>query len=55
MMDCSHCLVSIGVNGGRRSIFVGLAFATALAITIDNVFRSRSCEFVFIISTGGGM
>ena len=43
MMECSHCLMSVGVNDGIRSVFIGLAFATALAITVDNVFRSRSC------------
>ena len=39
MMECSHCLMSVGVNDGRRSVFIGLAFATALAITVDNVPR----------------
>ena len=54
-MECIHCLMFAGMNGGRRSVFVGLAFATSPAITVDDVFRSRSCAFIFTISTVGGM
>ena len=38
MMECSHFLVSEGVKGGGRSVFVRLALVTALAMDVDNVF-----------------
>jgi len=56
MMECSQFLVSEGVKGGRRSVFVGLALATALAMSVDNVFISSSfVGFVSTISTEGGL
>ena len=55
-MECSQFLESEGVKGGRRSVFVGLALATALAMSVDNVFISSSCVgFVSTISTEGGL
>ena len=56
MIECSQVLVSEGVKGGRRSIFVGLALATSLAMDVDNVIISNSFEwFVSTISTEGGL
>ena len=55
MIACSHVLVSEGVKGGRRSVFVGLALATAFAIAVDNVTMSSSVVdwSVSIMSTEG--
>ena len=45
-----------GVKGGRRSVLAGLAFATALAMDVDNVLISRSgVVLVSTISTEGGI
>ena len=55
-MECSKFLVSEEVKGGRRSVFVGLALATALAMAVDNVFISSSfVGSVSTISTKGGL
>ena len=56
MIECNQVLVSEGVKGGRRSVFVGLALATALAMAVDNVIISSSFEwFVSTISTEEGL
>ena len=44
------------VEGGRRSVLVRLAFATALAMAVDNVLISRSgVVLISTISTEGGI
>ena len=43
------------MKGGRRSVFVGLALATALAIAVDNVTMFRSVDWFSTISTVGGV
>ena len=56
IIEWSQVLVSEGVKGGRRSVFVGLALATALAIAVDNVTMFRSVDWlVSTISTVGGL
>ena len=56
MMECNQVLVSAGVKGGRRSVFVGLTLATALAMAVDNVIISSSVDwFVSTISMEGGL
>ena len=48
--------MSEGVKGGRRSVLVGLVFATSLTMTVDNVLKSRSLVvLVLTISTEGGI
>jgi len=48
--------MSEGVKGGRRSVLVGLVFATSLTMTVDNVLISRSLVvLVLTISTEGGI
>ena len=47
--------MSEGVKSGRRSVLVGLVFATSLTMAVDNVLISRpGVVLVSTISTEGG-
>ena len=42
MIEYSQDFISEGVNGGRRSVLVGFAVATALTIKVAKVVMLRS-------------